>query len=124
MSAYQVTPKHIAAIVGSTMAAPFNHAAAQHMAETLAQANADGIDARYPGPSPTPPVVVDDAEMRRYHAKPLKPVALLKALTCLEYQCCEAQGWEGTEACKTISMIRAGAVVRLAGYSEAAWDIR
>jgi hypothetical protein len=54
---------------------------------------------------------------------PLTPVELLKAVDCLEYQSCEHEGWNKSEAKKECERLRAIATRNLPGYNEAPWGI-
>lgn len=53
----------------------------------------------------------------------VSPVALLKAVQCLDYQCCDWQGWGKSLAKKYLGMIERAAIMELPGYEEAAWAI-
>lgn len=58
----------------------------------------------------------------KYHH--LKPVQVIKACHCLDYQSCETPDWEGTLAHRILQTIISHATHRLAGYDDAAWEIR
>lgn len=53
----------------------------------------------------------------------LDPVAILKAISCYEYQSCEHPGWEASEAHSFCEALRGRMIKWLPGYSEAAWEI-
>lgn len=53
----------------------------------------------------------------------LTPVQVLKACNCYEYQACETDDWEQSEACAIINGIREEAVSALPGYEEAEWEL-
>lgn len=53
------------------------------------------------------------------------PVLVLKALACLEYQCCEAEGWREAEGAAVARSLQDAAIMRLPGWDEAAgWEYR
>ena len=52
-----------------------------------------------------------------------EPVELLSALACYEYQACETEDWESTEAAAFCRALRKELISRLSGYSEAPWEI-
>src|SRR6185437_13731070 len=51
------------------------------------------------------------------------PVAILKAISCYEYQSCEHPGWEASEAHDFCEALRARMIRKLDGYEQAAWEI-
>lgn len=53
----------------------------------------------------------------------LNPVAILKAISCYEYQSCEHPGWEASEAHAFCEALRSRMIRKLPGYGEAAWEI-
>ena len=60
-----------------------------------------------------------------YYFKPRKaePVAVLKALDCLDYQSCETDDWQESEAFRVVAAIRDHAISRLPGYENGpGWD--
>lgn len=72
----------------------------------------------------------DTAERYAYKqwVRPLAAVAVIKAIDCLDYQCCETDDWRQTEAFAILQAIKEAAVENLPGYKaayEAApWGIR
>lgn len=54
---------------------------------------------------------------------PLDPVAILKALSCYEYQSCEHPGWRASEAHSFCEALRARMIRSLPGYDDAAWEV-
>lgn len=50
-----------------------------------------------------------------------KPLQVIKAANCFDYQSCEHEGWEGSAAHAVIQAIVADAISAVPGYSEAAW---
>jgi hypothetical protein len=58
-----------------------------------------------------------------YAARPLSPVQLIKAVHCLDYQSCETEDWETTQAWRICQAVLSAATGRLPGYEAAAWEI-
>lgn len=56
-------------------------------------------------------------------AAELSPVEILKAVQCYEYQSCEHDGWEGSDAHKIARLIYETAVGELPGYEQASWGL-
>lgn len=120
MSAYQVSPKHIAALTAN--ARRYSRAGANDldvaaMAECLAQANADSVNARYNESEPAVEFGPTDFDMGEYTR--LSPVACLKALQCFEYQACEHPGWDASEAAAHCRAFRTIFISALPGYADA-----
>lgn len=67
---------------------------------------------------PTP----DEYEFRKLPGTP-KPVDVLSALACYEYQSCEHPGWKTSEAKRFCDALRAACIRRLPGYENAPWEI-
>lgn len=53
----------------------------------------------------------------------VSPVALLKAVQCLDYQCSDWQKWGDSLAKKYLGVIESAAIMELPGYDDAAWAI-
>ena len=90
----------------------------QETVNKLYQANCDSLTARYndrPGTfGPPPPFAYrGDAE----------PVQVLKACACFDYQACEVEDYDKTEAATIIDAIRHAAIGQLRGYDGAEWCI-
>lgn len=51
----------------------------------------------------------------------LDPVVVLKALSCFEYQSCEHDGWESSEARLICEAVRSACINALPGYDAAPW---
>lgn len=54
----------------------------------------------------------------------LKPVDIISACHCLEYQSCETSDWDETEAKAILDGIIAAAIRQLPGYADAPWELR
>lgn len=130
MSAFQVLPRHLSAIV--TAWASLAHYAPllqvngrnlcasdaldrQILYDALAQANAASVGARYstpvePVPGPVRTVVVST-------------IQAIKAIDCLVYQSCETTEWDGSDLDRALASIRRVLTTKLPGYDEAEWAI-
>lgn len=58
---------------------------------------------------------------RHAHHARVEPVAMLKAIGCYEYQCCDRTQWEESDVRALMSRMRSAAIARLPGYEQAAW---
>lgn len=95
--------------------------------------NLESINARYPDtlddfdniPGPvglTPEVIAGYRWERINGVRFLDPVVILKAIDCYEYQSCEHDGWETSEAKAFCAALRADMIERLPGYNTAPWE--
>ncbi len=57
-------------------------------------------------------------------ATSLRPIDVIKACHCLEYQSCEHDGWETSRAKAIVGAIEGEASRALPGYDEAQWEIK
>ncbi|HRZ58952.1 MAG TPA: hypothetical protein P5163_00040 [Rubrivivax sp.] len=131
MSAFLVNPFHLDALVtwgalqGVRYYGPgvrlveFRDAAA-HVAELLREANVGKMRGLYG--DKLPPV-----EAYAYHferdARFLAPVQIIKAVHCLDYQCCDAKDWGGAEARTALIALEQAAIRMLPGYELAQWEL-
>ena len=53
----------------------------------------------------------------------LSPVQILKAIACYEYQSCEHDGWQDSEARSFCDALRDKMIRQLEGYDSAAWEL-
>ena len=53
----------------------------------------------------------------------LSAVQVIKAAQCLDYQSCETEDWEQTNAKKLLDAIISTAITKLPGYDDAPWSI-
>lgn len=58
---------------------------------------------------------------RHAHHARVEPVAMLKAIACYEYQCCDRPEWKDSDVRSLLSRMRSAAIARLPGYEQAAW---
>lgn len=64
----------------------------------------------------------DPYSFKRYRGQ-IKPVQVLKAIGCLDYQSCEHPGWKDSEAYAFLEALLHTAIDQLPGYEEADWEI-
>lgn len=65
-----------------------------------------------------------DREVYRFaESRVTAPVAILKALSCYEYQTCEHPEWETSEARAFCTALRDAVITMLPGYDTADWAI-
>ena len=55
------------------------------------------------------------------HRAPFSAVQVIKACNCLDYQSCEHDGWEASEAKSFLDSLISAACHRLPGYDAAEW---
>lgn len=95
-----------------------NPSAATATGQMLVNANYISVNHRYSE---------DDAPDHPYtfkrYEKRLTPVQVVKACDCFDYQSCEVDNYESTEAFKLIRHIRWTAIAKLPGYDAADWEI-
>ena len=58
-----------------------------------------------------------------YHAGPFNPVAILRALSCYEYQCSDDPGWQDSEAREFCEALRSWTITQLPGWDQAAREV-
>ena len=92
---------------------------ATHYANVLLAENYRSLNDKY-GDAETPhKVTVSLGEVLR--ADQIPAVNVLHSLACYEYQACESDDWEQTDAFKICDQIRRAAIKRLPGYDDAPW---
>lgn len=122
MSCFVVPDFHIDALVSWAIA---NHASAfidgldpRGLARELHAANCSAYRERYGE---------EVGEEYRYTFRPevhaMPAVQVLKAVSCLEYQCCSWSGFDGSTAARALERIRGEAIAHLPGYRAAAWTL-
>lgn len=141
MSAYVVSDTHINALVSWASDGPARRYAGDasrveyywsgerrkvcgneaRIASVLYAENVRSVNARYQEHQP--------AHGFRYSytrgpkGRPFSPVEIIRACHGYEYQACEADGWEESEAHAIIRAIERYAMRALPGYDDAAWEI-
>lgn len=134
MSAYIVEPLHINALVSWACAQRkdgvhyywqqtgryINVKSAARIASILYAENVRSVNTRYRESEP----------MHGFAFKPvmrlaarLSLVQVIKSCHCLDYQSCETDDWEDTEACAVLRGIESAAVCCLPGYESAEWGM-
>ena len=88
--------------------------------------NIKSVEARYPSCSPDEmPGTVGESHVYGTHRRPhgfcFDPVQVIKAVDCYQYQSCEHEGWDASEAKNITDRLRCAATHRLPGYSDAVW---
>jgi hypothetical protein len=101
---------------------------ATEVGQMLWNENIKSVSARYPNDAPDnlPGPCGEDYLFKIQHlvpSRPMEPVAVLKACDCFEYQSCEHDGWESSEAKAFIESLRSAAWHALPGYDDADWEI-
>lgn len=67
---------------------------------------------------------VEEAMVYDTFATSLRPIDVIKACHCLEYQSCEHPQWESSTAKAIVNAIVDAASRALPGYDDAPWEIR
>ena len=96
--------------------------------QALWDANLKSINTRYPDtvgypercPGPCDETFVY-AHSKDWPYHEIELVQVFKAIKCLEYQACEYDGWEASEAYAVLQAIKEAAIKALPGYEEAEW---
>ena len=120
MSAFMLSKTHIDALVTyATGGGPYRVSGEdpQKLGKMLWEQNHRSVNWRYRDNAPVPPY--------RYspYIKPLQAVAVLKMCDCYDYQSCETDDYEKTDAARLIDAIRGKAVRSLPGYESAPWGL-
>lgn len=102
----------------------------QYAAEVLLAQNVASLNACYPDTIAKPenmPGKCDEIGLpityRPFSHKVSRPVEIIKACDCYDYQACETDDYHQTDAARLVSSIRHCAIGNLPGYEEAEWDI-
>lgn len=85
--------------------------------QMLVDANHASVNWRY-GERTDPPAYRYD---RAYDHEPLVAAQVIKTAHCLDYQCCEFDGWPECDAKKIIDRIILAAARHVTGYDNARW---
>jgi hypothetical protein len=141
MSAFIVSPAHIGALAAFAAhypGTPVRHYQFDSREETamaigraLAQANVDSVFHRYgeevdmlPCDSVAEYLNACALKARKYNREfpNLPALSIIKMAKCLDYQSCEYEGWEGSDARQQVDRIISKAINLLPGYDDAPWD--
>lgn len=136
MSAFLCTPRHIGQLV-SYYCADRNHRNRIEdpatLATTLARANLQSVGYRYEMNEDQTAADMSSfrtaggyiaaciAEAKRPVPPTITPIAVIKMVACLNYQSCEVEGWQETEAYNLLEKIERSAHSRIHGWSDAPW---
>ena len=150
MSAYQVSPLHLSAVVWAWVACnerpvgggfhelscPFRIKAMtlnpkdpedrQRAFDALSSANAASVrhcyGSRHGEVVPVPGPLLPRDRVAAY-VDDLMPVRVFKLLDCYDYQACEIPGYEASEVACNVMAIRLETIKRLPGYNDGEWSI-
>ena len=112
-----------------------NETTADRVGQVLSAENLKSVTYRYPGNANQDPVPVFKTRLFSLRIKTrdalalllvkrLEPVFVLKAIDCYEYQSCEHDGWETSEAKAFCVALRSKMIMDLPGYDKArAWPV-
>ena len=89
----------------------------QIMKQILADQNYRSVNERYQETEPAP-VMSAKVLFER-----VSPVQIIKACNCYDYQACETDDYQQTDANRICDAIRASAIDELPGYEEAQWEM-
>lgn len=149
MSAYIVSKKHIDAILSAELNRRIDYPLAWYykgerktldrntadaVGGMLWQENVESVATRYPDDKPGEwpgPCGLTMVEVMAYKWEPIRsgntpryiqPIEALKALDGYEYQACEHDEWETSEAKAFCEAMRGNLIRRLPGYDDAPWS--
>ena len=148
MSAYMVNREHVGYLVDAAMdyrivqhhtmrwyhdgtgyelsVADYDRAA--EVGQMLWDANKESIQARYPDTrddfSRAPEDSTEDYVYDRHDARIMEhfdPVQVLMSIRCFDYQACEYEGWQTSEARAFLDALESHAIAALPGMEDAVW---
>lgn len=133
MSAFICSPEHVFTLAKALSTQRFSKHDLKESAEILALANIESIRARYPDTTGKEansffPGIENNEEYiklcKTYKPFPSKsPTEIIKLAHCFEYQSCEYEGWETSQAKKLINSVIDSEIHRLPEYEAAEWTI-
>ena len=88
----------------------------QEIFSKLHRANVESVNARYKEHDTSEPVPFE-------YRGDTEPIQILKACACFDYQACEVEDYDQTEAARVVDAIRDAAIRALYGYENAQWEI-
>jgi hypothetical protein len=134
MSAWLVERAHIAYLIDAAWSLGLRHGGcyyfhdrsthklddltASAVGQTLWATCAASVNHRYSHHPERAEVVYGE---HRYHPQHVDPVQFLKSIACYEYQSCERDDWEASEAKALCESMRSLAISSLPGYDAAEW---
>lgn len=134
MSAFIVNKEHIDALVSymvnnmdsywtGTERVLVTRNNAEEVGRILLDENVRSVNHRYRGECSTEEKSKAANYRFSYSYRDVSAVQIIKAVHCLDYQCCEPDDWETTLAYKICQAILSTACHRLPGYEQAQWGI-
>lgn len=128
MSAFQCSDNHLAAIAFASVDRPLTDLPMVTCRfRDLFRANAISVDYRYktPGTEPdeAPERTLTLEDYQRIEKYIRDPVAMLKLISCFEYQSCEHPGFESSDGYRWAMHARSNMEHALSGYRDAPWTI-
>jgi len=140
MSAYIVDKKHIQYLVGAMLSRRIvqnygfsywngteriavragDYEQAAHIGTILWQENVKSVNARYSDATDLEAYQITPDEVGNYWDE-FDPVQVIKACHCLDYQSCEHEGWQASDAKAILTRLIKCACNALAGYDKAQW---
>lgn len=140
MSAFMVSNAHINALVtfitdhrillpkwdvapDAPAYAQANSGDEQAIGDKLIQANRESLVARY-GESERLALQMNEDWVFKVTINAFKPIEIIKAADCFDYQACEVTDYNSTWAADVMSRVRATAIRQLPGYEAADWEIK
>lgn len=129
MSAFQVSANHLAVLVDAKLAiANENHGDPivyrDRLLRMLSEENALSVNHRYGRDDKRSPPVTEFPEFNRNVIRDHGVLKILKAVSCFEYQACEAAAWDDSDARKFCMELRLALIERIPGYEQAeGWGI-
>lgn len=107
-----------------------DYESAHVLGEMLVKENLSSIHSRYPDTIDNPddtPGPIEQYWLEQYkfpiHTKPLTVVQALKAIHCYEYQSCEHDEWESSQARRFCEGLTSRLIGCLPGYEQAEWEL-
>lgn len=93
------------------------------IAQALARENINSINARYPDSDTEGDnlFILNCRDIARKGTKQYQAVEIIKAAQCFEYQACEHDEWNTSDAKTVIDKIISAAIRQLPGYDAAPW---
>jgi hypothetical protein len=137
MSAFMCSDAHISAILSAWKFADvhdydkLDDEKLRTCGQLLAAANGESVMHRYhdilgENRDAVPPAAILAPQFklsRKIMRSPPTPIAALKLIHSLDYQSCEPDNWEASEARKLLYHIERAIIHAMPGYDEAAWSI-
>lgn len=124
MSAFLVSRNHINLLINAdreSSRSPVDEEECNRRGAVLWDENWRSLEARYEDPSAD--WARETYAYSRIWPRHWNPVEVLKAIACYEYQSCEHDAWEGSEARRFCAVLRDRMISELPGYEAAPWGV-